>query len=82
MIKKEKPLAKCTRCGYCTDNVNLINQSCPRKFVKKGKCKGIYQSMLSKGDWDECKDCSGQGVNSNNNCSTCEGYGWICVRKN
>jgi len=82
MIKKQKPVAKCTKCGHYTDISSLINQACPRNFVKKGKCKGVYRSMLSVNDWRECTDCSATGIISDKDCGACQGYGWICIRKN
>jgi len=80
MTNKEQPVARCTRCGHYTMYVALINQRCPRRFIKKGRCKGIYRSMLAPGDWSECKNCFGLGIVDHNDCSDCQGTGWVCVR--
>ena len=82
MTKKPTPVAVCTRCGHATDNLSLINKSCPIKYIKRGKCKGIYQSMLAPGDWEECEHCSATGFINDNDCEYCKGTGWINTRKN
>lgn len=76
----KKPVAKCSKCGHYTDNSGLINQLCPRIFVKNGKCKGVYIGMLSDSDWKICENCKTQGINKN--CLNCQGTGWVNIRKN
>lgn len=81
MNKKEKPVAICTQCGLTTTNSGQINQPCPIKHIKRGKCKGVYRSMISPGDWEECSECSATGYINNNECENCKGSGWISARK-
>ncbi len=75
-MKKLSPVAVCSKCDHYTFNSSLINQRCPRKFRKSGRCKGIYVSRLTEGDWEECFDCSGK----NEKCEICQGTGWINKR--
>ena len=63
------PCGVCTNCGkYCLDGKRLGYQ-CSRR-----DCKGEFASAISKTDWAECKDCSGNG------CPACEHMGWAYVR--
>jgi hypothetical protein len=79
-MENNKPVAKCSKCGHYTDNPALINQSCPRKFVKSGKCGGVYVGMISDGDWKKCENCIDSS--NKNDCLNCQGTGWVCTRKN
>jgi len=70
-MKKERPFAKCTKCGTATANSVLINQRCPLVFKKRSgnkfkpeRCRGIYRSMLLINDWKECPDCRGDGCDA------------------
>lgn len=83
-MEKEKPVAKCTRCGTTTINDGLTNQRCLLTFVKRNgnktksvRCNGVYRGMLLSDDWRVCSDCSGEG----NNCTTCRDAGWISTRR-
>lgn len=79
---KDTPVAVCTKCGKYTDNLNHINNRCPITYVKSGRCKGVYRSMLAYGDWKDCGNCTTTGIVNDIDCTPCQGYGQICIRKN
>ena len=46
MVKKEKPIAVCTRCGSYAYNPTLINNRCGNLIDRKG-CSGSWGSALA-----------------------------------
>ena len=73
MQKRDPPVAVCTNCGDFTHSVDRINQSCSRRLGHY-RCKGIYSSRISIGDWRECESCEAQG------CERCNHVGYFLVR--
>ena len=75
-MKKERPFGRCTKCGHYSTNIEMINNRCPLRFLKNKKsigCKGVYRSLLSKGDLKECSNCLAEEIN----CKECNNIGWI-----
>ena len=70
------PSAVCTVCGTYTRNKSMVNYACGIMIGGK-RCKGAWQSALRVDDWEECKFCHA----SDANCDSCNGEGWLFIRK-
>ena len=78
--KHHPPVAVCTKCGKTTHSVEAINQQCSARHDQK-RCKCVFGSALSNGDWLECNDCHGTGRKEEKRCDSCQSDGWRYVRK-
>ena len=78
--KLSPPVAVCTACHFYSRNPNAINERCENKFNGK-RCKGVWRSALSNGDWEECPTCKASGKEEHSRCSQFEGFGWLYCRK-
>ena len=78
--KKNKPVAVCTTCHAYSHNGSKINERCEKQYNGK-RCKGIWRSALSEGDWTECSVCNGTGREQEAPCNYCNGFGWKYSRK-
>ena len=74
------PVAVCTRCHSYSSNPNVINKRCGNTFNGK-RCKGVWQSAISEGDWKECPTCGASGKERDKKCSQCGGVGWLYCRR-
>jgi hypothetical protein len=70
------PCAVCTVCHTYTRNASMINYACVIMIDGK-RCKGAWQSALKVEDWEECQSCHATDAN----CASCNGEGWIFIRK-
>jgi hypothetical protein len=70
------PVTVCTVCHAYGRNASLINFRCGN-IVDDKKCKGALGSALNAEDWEECQSCHA----TSNNCDSCNGEGWIYIRK-
>lgn len=74
------PVAVCTVCGKYTTSANQINNRCSKRPDGKNRCKGVFGSALSEGDWAQCDACAGTGKNDDGRCECCQGFGVMFVR--
>ena len=77
---KSPPVARCTRCGATSRNIEAVNGACRRQIDRRKRCKGVMRSALNKADWKTCPTCMGTGASAGRRCDQCDGDGWIYVR--
>jgi len=73
-LVKLPPVAVCTVCSNYTHRIELANEQCHERYAKN-RCKGVYQSAISVGDWATCPSCHSIG------CEACQRSGFVFVRK-
>lgn len=79
-MKKERPLAVCTRCGAYSRNLGQINQRC-HVIVNRKRCKGVMHGKQRPDDWMECNSCEATGRMEGATCDLCSGEAWLLARK-
>jgi hypothetical protein len=75
-----KPLARCTRCGRATRDVDEISARCPHVDARERRCQGVLASTLHPDDWRACPGCRATGRQGGGPCPRCDGEGWLFVR--
>lgn len=78
--KLSPPVAVCTVCRAYNRNPSVINERCGNVYNRK-RCKGVWRSAISEGDWEECPVCKASGSEEDCKCGQCEGFGWIYCRR-
>ena len=73
-LVKLPPVAVCSVCSKYTHRIELANEQCYERHAKN-RCKGVYQSAISVGDWATCPSCHSVG------CEACQRSGFVFVRK-
>ena len=81
MSNNQPPEVVCTVCGKYGRNITLSGQRCSEKVNDK-RCKGVYRSAVCEGDWETCSCCEGTRYVNNSRCESCQGSGFVFVRKN
>ncbi len=79
-MKRNRPVAVCTRCGAMVRAPERTNQQCGRS-VGGIRCAGAYRSALRPDDFDECTTCFGTANIKGVGCNHCGGEGWLYVRR-
>jgi DnaJ-class molecular chaperone len=82
-IQLPRPLAFCTTCREPNRDPTAVGRAirCTR-FAESGhrRCGGMFRSAVAAEDWTACPSCQATGRESDNNCSQCNGYGWLLAR--